>query len=113
MQESLVVDYLAKFVMETTLKQMPKEAFLNAKKCLLDGLGVALSGSQESSSRMVIDYVKHSGGRPEAGVIGTGFKVCCDQAALANGTMAHALDFDDMSASLVHFTSVLMPTVSF
>lgn len=99
------------FITQTSIKNIPEEAVANAKKCILDGLAVALAGSTDSSSRIVRDYVRETGAKPEAGVFGSGFFTDCAGAAMVNGTMTHALDFDDTSESLVHFTSVLMPVV--
>jgi len=105
------MEHVVNWVTDTGYSHIPKEATDNAKKCILDGLGVAIAGSLEPASQRVIQYVSEIGARPEASVIGGGFKSSCPHAALANGTMTHALDFDDMSGSLVHFTAVLMPTV--
>ncbi|MFC1913848.1 MmgE/PrpD family protein [Chloroflexota bacterium] len=55
---------------------------------------------------------KSWGGEPEAGVIAGGFKTCVPEAALANGTMAHALDYDDYWVSGIgHPTAVLLPAI--
>jgi len=57
-------------------------------------------------------YAKEMGGNPEAGVIAAGFKTSAPQAALANGVMAHALDYDDVAVSWIgHPTAVLLPVV--
>ncbi|MFD7133842.1 MmgE/PrpD family protein [Streptomyces sp. NPDC059894] len=50
---------------------------------------------------------RRAGGRPEATVIGSGNRLPADRAALVNGTLAHALDFDD-----THLPSVLHPTAA-
>ncbi|MCF2530302.1 MmgE/PrpD family protein [Yinghuangia soli] len=51
--------------------------------------------------------VRRWGGTPEATVIGTGEHLPAPAVALANGTLAHALDFDD-----THLPSVLHPSAS-
>jgi 2-methylcitrate dehydratase PrpD len=48
-----------------------------------------------------------AGGTPEAGAVGSGARLPADRAALVNGTLAHALDFDD-----THLPSVLHPTAA-
>jgi 2-methylcitrate dehydratase PrpD len=53
-----------------------------------------------------------SAAKPRAAVIGSGFKTSAALAALANGTMAHALDFDDVNWSMNgHPTVPLLPAV--
>ncbi|KFN38144.1 hypothetical protein KN63_05670, partial [Smithella sp. F21] len=45
-------------------------------------------------------------------VIGRNFKTSVYNAAMANGTLGHALDYDDMSASLIgHPSTVVLPAV--
>jgi 2-methylcitrate dehydratase PrpD len=103
---------VATFVVETRFEQIPREAVDAAKGAILDGLGVALAGVSEPSSKMISQYVRRAGGRPEAGVIGHGFKTSADRAALANGTLMHALDYDDVSTAMGgHPTAPVLPAV--
>ncbi len=46
---------LVKFVVETSYDELPKEAVDNAKKCILDGLGVAVAGSAEPAGRIITE----------------------------------------------------------
>ncbi len=102
---------IADFVVGTGYEAIPPEALRFAKGAILDCLGVALAGSLEPSARMVTEYVGEMGGRAEAGVIASGFNTPAPQAALANGTMAHALDYDDVAMSWIgHPSVVLLPT---
>ena len=103
---------IADFIVAIGFDQIPREAVDLAKGVILDCLGVTLAGSQDPSGRIVTECVKELGGNPEAAVIGGGFKTSAPQAALANGTMAHALDYDDIAISWVgHPTAVLLPAV--
>lgn len=102
---------IANFVAETSYGQIPQEALTGAKWCILDCLGVSLAGSQEPASRIISDYVKELGGKPEAAVIAMGFRTSGPQAALANGTLAHALDYDDSHPNFQHATAVTLPAV--
>lgn len=74
-----------------------------------------LAGSEEAGGKLINDYVKELGGQPEAGVITGGFKTSAPLAALANGNMAHALDYDDYVTGGVgwfgHPTVALLPTL--
>lgn len=103
---------LAEFVSETSYQDIPAEAIRCAKGGILDCLGVALAGSVDPASRLITDYVREEGGRPEAGVIGGGFKALASQAAWANGTISHALDYDDYAISFGgHPTVAILPAV--
>ena len=101
---------LARFVAGTD--RVPDDALLQAKRCLLDTLGVALAGSREESARTVARWLGDQGGRPEASVLGRTLRLPAADAALANGTAAHALDFDDVSLPMRgHPSAPLLPAV--
>jgi len=103
---------IAEFVVRTGFRNITSKAISAAKNGFLDGLGVALAGSIEPASEIMANYVKDVGGHPEAGIIGYGFKSSASQAALANGTMAHALDYDDYIAPMSgHPTVPVLPVV--
>jgi 2-methylcitrate dehydratase PrpD len=90
-------------------KDIPEEAVSVAKMCILDGFGVALAGTRTSTGTIITKYVKDTGCKPVSGVIGSGFKTSAELAALANGTLAHALDYDDHTLWMAHPTAVLLP----
>ncbi|GIG08134.1 MmgE/PrpD family protein [Catellatospora coxensis] len=72
---------------------------------ILDILGLALAAQDDPAVRAVLASVRRWGGTPEATVIGAGDRLPAPAAALVNGVMAHALDFDD-----THLPSVLHPS---
>lgn len=89
-----------------------KDAAAGATHCILDTLGVAIAGSREPVSTMLLASVLREGGSPQASVWGTGERVSRTQAALVNGTAAHALDFDDVSAAMEgHPSAPLLPAL--
>ena len=102
---------IAGFVTGTSYHQIPQEGLARAKWCILDCLGVALAGSKESAGTIISEYVKELGGKPEATVIASGFRTSSPQAALVNGTLAHALDYDDSHPNFQHATAVTLPAV--
>ncbi|WP_326696868.1 MmgE/PrpD family protein [Streptomyces sp. NBC_01754] len=55
----------------------------------------------------LLRLMRRRGGSEEAGVVGGGRRLPASAAALVNGTLAHALDFDD-----THLPSVLHPSAS-
>ena len=107
-----VTAQLAAFVVETTLADIPSQACARAKEAMLDGLGCALVGSPTPIGKLITQYVRERSETSRAAVIGCGFKTSATLAALANGTMAHALDFDDVNWSMSgHPTAPLLPAV--
>jgi len=86
----------------------PPEARARAAAAVLDTIGVTLAGASEPASRIVQDIVRAEGGEG-ATVLGTALCASATGAALANGTAAHALDFDDMCfVSLAHPSAPLV-----
>lgn len=86
---------VARHVADLTYENLPASAVEAAKRNLLDTVGVAIAGALAPGCREVVGLVVDNGGSPQATVWGTGRKVSATEAALANGTMAHAHDFDD------------------
>lgn len=105
-----VSERLAGFAAET--EGVPEEAIAQARRAVLDTLGVALAGSREESARTVADWVQEQHGRADATVLGQGFRAPGPDAALVNGTAGHALDYDDVSLPMRGHPSVpLLPAV--
>jgi len=92
---------------------LPPAAIDMARQVTLDGIAVILAGSTEplGVGRISIAYARETGGAPQASVITGGFKTSMANAAYANGTMAHALDFDNTWYPLNHPTSPTLPTI--
>lgn len=90
---------VAGFVARTTYQDLPSEAIRIAKRCLIDGTGVILSGSTEKSSHILRQYLENLGGKPESAVLGSTLRLPAQSAALANGASGHAQDFDDTQLS--------------
>ena len=82
-----------------------------AAAAITDTIGVALAGVSESAASMVrATFTPHAQAR--CSVWGTDLCASAPEAALANGTAAHALDFDDMCfVSLAHPSAPLVPAV--
>jgi len=73
------------------------------KKDILDVLGVAMAGSAALGVAEVAGLFKDWGGKKESTVIGFDCMLPAVSAALVNGMMSHALDYDDgHDKSMVH-----------
>ncbi len=88
---------------------VPPAARAAARDAVLDPVGVTLAGSVEPVARMVRDVARAEGGATRCGILGVAERTGAGWAALANGTAAHALDFDDMCfVSLAHPSTPLV-----
>ncbi|GLZ08127.1 2-methylcitrate dehydratase [Actinomadura sp. NBRC 104412] len=92
------------------LDEVPAPVAAATARHLLDGFGTALAAARTGAAAPAIEVARGLGGPPEAAVLGTDDLVSAPAAALANGTLVHALDFDDTHAGgLVHATAVVLP----
>ncbi|HLV75627.1 MAG TPA: MmgE/PrpD family protein [Vulgatibacteraceae bacterium] len=92
------------------LTEVPEPVSAAATRHLLDGFGTALGALRAGTADPAIEVARGLGGPAEAAVLGTGETLSAPAAALANGTLVHALDFDDTHAGgLVHATAVVLP----
>jgi 2-methylcitrate dehydratase PrpD len=87
---------LARFAVELNYRQIPGEVIERAKACILDTLAVSLYGSTKPWSRTVSRFVRDSGLKGRSTVFGENFAAQPAQATLANGTMAHAFELDNV-----------------
>jgi 2-methylcitrate dehydratase PrpD len=77
---------------------------------VIDYAGVVFAGIDEESARLVRKTIESMGGKPHAAIWGTGNKTSVMLAAMANGTAAHSLDFDDTNALMIAHPSIqLLP----
>jgi 2-methylcitrate dehydratase PrpD len=98
---------LAQFVVRTQASSIPSQALTRAKHALIDVLGVTLAGSVEEVSRIVARHVAATS-RGSATVLANAARTSAADAALANGTAGHALDFDDSNFVLGGHPSVTL-----
>jgi len=91
----------AAFVENVGFGKIPVEAVRIGTRCLLDGMGLFVAGSEEHSVRLLIEEAEEQGGRPDALLLGRGTKkVPAALAARVLGTAGHAHDWDDSQVSL-------------
>lgn len=100
------LEAMAAFVVSAT---PPEPARARARVAVTDTIGVALAGVNEPAPAAVRAVLIDSVDAPCA-VWGCGTRASATDAALANGTAAHALDYDDMCfVSLAHPSAPLVP----
>ncbi len=86
---------IAEYVHGMSYADLPQQAIANAKWAILDTIGVMFAASQHQIGHIIIDYVRASGAVGVSTVIGQQLRTSPELAALANGVLAHALDYDD------------------
>ena len=113
MSETTLTASLVDKILAIEYRSLPPQAIEIAKQVVLDGIAVMLAGAAEplGVGRITIDYVREMGGTPHASVVAAGFKTSLLNAAYANGTMAHALDWDNTWRPLNHPTSPTLPAI--
>ncbi|HEX2724493.1 MAG TPA: MmgE/PrpD family protein [Beijerinckiaceae bacterium] len=88
--------HVAAFIEQTRAEDIPDDVIALGKKSILDGLGLALSGSVAKSGELVRRHLDDLGlGAGAATLIGSQRRVPPRFAAFANGVGIHADDYDD------------------
>ncbi len=94
---------VANFVRRLELGEVPAEVVKKAKLVFLDTLGVALASSTMDFGKMVLSVARKLGGVQQSRLIGTPDRVAGANSVIANGTLAHGLDYDDtLEEAIVH-----------
>lgn len=101
---------LARHVVDTRFDDLPPETIAVAKRSLIDALGVTLAaGTLGQAGGAFVEMARASGHGPSS-VIGFGFQAAPSLAALANGALSHALDYEDThDTALVHPNGTAFP----
>jgi 2-methylcitrate dehydratase PrpD len=111
-QMASAVRDLAEWSAGLTISVIPADVLAVGRRCLIDTIGVALAGSSTRVARMARSLAGPGGPGGPASLIGCDRKASGQAAAFANGTAAHALDFDDNCyAGVVHGSAVIVPAV--
>ena len=100
---------IAQFVADANYEKLPPAAIATAKLAVRDCLGVALAGSKEEDAKLCAGFVRQEEAKEESSVIGQGFKTSALNGALANGTAAHAMDFDHSFTLMGQPTAPIIP----
>ena len=98
-----IIEGIAERIGRISYADLPQEAVHWAKAAILDTVGVMLAGTAEPCTQIVARVLAAGGAGSHAGeclIFGTDHRAAPLDAALINGTAAHALDFDDVSNSM-------------
>lgn len=107
-----VANRLAQRALELSYDDVPETVLEHARLHLLDSLGVALAAASTESGRKITQAARSLGVGDESTVIGSTGRLPAPSAALVNGTLIHALEYDDTHTdSIIHGSSVVVPSV--
>ena len=76
------------------LEDIPHNVLNHAKRCLIDVCGVTLAGANTETAKLLLQTAVETYGKGDCDIVGTPHKLNAPGAAFANGSAAHALDFD-------------------
>ena len=108
----LIAQRLAEWATELTLSDIPDAARHEAKRGILDVIGVTFAGANHPTAAMARDQVGTQYRDGPCVVLGSELSVAMTGAAFANGVAAHAWDYDDVSLEgMVHGTAAVWPAV--
>jgi 2-methylcitrate dehydratase PrpD len=100
-QQAGLTKYVAGFIHDTAYTDLPESVIALGKKSILDGIGLALSGSVARSGELVRQHLLGLAlGAGPSTVIGSPLKVAPRFAAFANGVGIHADDYDDTQLAI-------------
>jgi 2-methylcitrate dehydratase PrpD len=105
-----IAQLYAEFAHDLTFERLPTAVVDATKKLILDQLGVMLLGSSAAGVDALVETIADWGGKPESTVLVHGTRAPAHHAALVNGTMARALDYDAVhEKAIVHVTAGSLP----
>ena len=103
-------EVLSEFTHDLRPGAIPREVRENVSLRVLDILGIALASTAQDFAPAVLGLVE-VWGSGECTVIGTKLRAAPPMAILANGSLAHGLDYDDThTVSICHASAVVVPT---
>jgi len=104
------IEPILHYVEQINFSQFPPAVVAKTKAFMLDAFATAVAGTRAPGCDEVRSQLREWGGKPEATVVGARLRLPAPHAALINGMMVHALDFDDTHEPAdVHATAVVLP----
>lgn len=101
---------LARFIVAHNYDRMPDNVRMEAKRGIADCLGCIIVGADTAVGRNIQAYVRDETGPSR--VWGTSIHTSPQNAALANGTLAHAHDLDDANENMRgHASAPVVPAI--
>ncbi|MFC7157070.1 MmgE/PrpD family protein [Halomarina halobia] len=93
---------LAAFVADIGDDDLPPELVRRAERAFVDTVGVTVAGAVEGAGAIAVETTRAIGDGGPASLIGVPGGASVTDAAFANGTAGHGLDFDDVTRGVWH-----------
>ena len=90
---------------------IPEPALAAARRLMLDGISIALAGTEEEAMQILGEHYRGFGARGDCTAIGHGFRTAPTLAAALNGASMHVLDFEPMWTPSNHALSTTLPAI--
>src|SRR4029453_19238738 len=101
---------LAEFTASLTFGAVPPDVVASVRLRTLDIIGLALAASTRDTAHSILGMLESWGAAGDCTVIGAKRTASPPLAVLANGSLAHSLDYDDThAASITHASAVMVP----
>jgi 2-methylcitrate dehydratase PrpD len=104
------IEALARWADELRFEDIPVSVVETSKHLMLDTMGVAVAATTDPVGAAILRWTADFASPGPAAVIGASRRVAPVDAALANGTLAHALDYDDHGFG-GHASACVLPAV--
>src|SRR5688572_30754481 len=101
---------VADWIVTTQQETIPRAALEAAARACFDCVGVMIAGAADPVGFKMLDWVLAQGAVGPSAVVATGRRTTPSLAALANGTAAHALEYDD-TTGFGHPSAVIVPAL--
>lgn len=98
---------VARFAAAVRSGEISEDLLADSRRRVTDIIGIAFAASRTETAQIARKVVEARGGTPQSSVVGLNERYPAVSAAFLNGTLAHALDYDD-----THLPSVLHPSAS-
>ena len=99
----MITRKLAEHASSLKYDAIPTRLVERLKHCVLDTLGVSIGATSVcNEAKIVCDYVRDLGGKPESRILGFGGRAPAAWAVFANGSLGHMLDYEDTAVGPVH-----------
>lgn len=98
-------------IVATRFEDLDAAAIAAARRLVLDGLAIAIAGTEEEAIEILAAHYREQGGQPAAVAIGQGFRLPPFSAAALNGAAMHVLDFEPMWSPANHALSTTLAAI--
>src|SRR5215467_5316435 len=106
-----VTSQLCERIAGTDYENLGEAAIDAARRLVLDGIAIAIAGTEEETIQILAAHYKEQGGAAQATAIGNGFRLNTVSAAALNGSAMHVLDFEPMWSPANHALSTTLAGV--